>query len=299
MNLAIQGHSYRGNEVISYLERLGGKNPYGCTGLGTLCAYRIIDGNIQVVTIEDLFKSNEYILYSLEGILAKFPYKVGDKVIYEDKIREITKMVWEEQTNTVAYKLDNKLYCNVINKLQPYKEETTKERQYKELRIPLDDGDKLATEATINGNKILPPNGYLIGKITQMDNGMLVEYVKQKPQYPKTYEECCDILQLEHTFELKDLTIDEERLTDSFIRLKRCRDTYWKIAGVQMGLGKPWQPDWDNKENTKYCITTINRQIKTITTDVFNYFLAFPTEEMRDALYENFKDLIETCKELL
>lgn len=44
MNLAIQGHSYRGNEVISYLERLGGKNPYGCTGLGTLCAYRIIDG---------------------------------------------------------------------------------------------------------------------------------------------------------------------------------------------------------------------------------------------------------------
>ena len=299
MNLAIQGHSYRGNEVISYLERLGGKNPYGCTGLGTLCAYRIIDGNIQVVTIEDLFKSNEYILYSLEGILAKFPYKVGDKVIYEDKIREITKMVWEEQTNTVAYKLDNKLYCNVINKLQPYKEETTKERKYKELRIPLDDDDKLATEATINGNKILPPNGYLIGKITQMDNGMLVEYVKQKPQYPNTYEECCDILQLEHIFELKDLTMDEEKLIDSFIRLKRCRDTYWKIAGVQMGLGKPWQPDWDNKENTKYCITTINRQIKTITTDVFNYFLTFPTEEMRDAFYENFKDLIETCKELL
>ena len=299
MNLAIQGHSYRGNEVISYLERLGGKNPYGCTGLGTLCAYRIIDGNIQVVTIEDLFKSNEYILYSLEGILAKFPYKVGDKVIYEDKIREITKMVWEEQTNTVAYKLDNKLYCNVINKLQPYKEETTEERQYKELRMPLDDDDKLATEATINGNKILPPNGYLIGKITQMDNGMLVEYVKQKPQYPNTYEECCDILQLEHIFELKDLTMDEEKLIDSLIRLKRCRDTYWKIAGVQMGLGKPWQPDWDNKENTKYCITTINRQIKTITTDVFNYFLAFPTEEMRDAFYENFKDLIETCKELL
>ena len=26
---------------------------------------------------------------------------------------------------------------------------------------------------------------------------------------------------------------------------------------------------------------------------------AFPTEEMRDAFYENFKDLIEQCKELL
>lgn len=123
--------------------------------------------------------------------------------------------------------------------------------------------------------------------------------VRRKPQYPKSYEECCDILQLEHIFELKDLTMDEEKLMDSFIRLKRCRDTYWKIAGIQMGLRKPWQPDWENKENTKYCITTINRQIKTITTDVFNYFLAFPTSEMQDAFLENFKKLIEKCKELL
>ena len=123
--------------------------------------------------------------------------------------------------------------------------------------------------------------------------------VRRKPQYPKSYEECCDILQLEHIFELKDLTMDEEKLMDSFIRLKRCRDVYWKIAGEQMGLGKPWQPDWENKENTKYCITTINRQIKTITTDVFNYFLAFPTPEMKDAFLENFKKLIEKCKELL
>ena len=30
-----------------------------------------------------------------------------------------------------------------------------------------------------------------------------------------------------------------------------------------------------------------------------NKILAFPTEEMRDAFYENFKDLIEQCKELL
>ena len=50
--------------------------------------------------------------------------------------------------------------------------------------------DKLATEATIMGKKILPPDGYLVGKITQTDNGMLVEYVEKKPQYPKTYDEC-------------------------------------------------------------------------------------------------------------
>ena len=27
--------------------------------------------------------------------------------------------------------------------------------------------------------------------------------------------------------------------------------------------------------------------------------ITFPTEEMRDAFHENFKDLIESCKELL
>jgi hypothetical protein len=30
-----------------------------------------------------------------------------------------------------------------------------------------------------------------------------------------------------------------------------------------------------------------------------NHILVFPTAEMRDAFYENFKDLIESCKELL
>ena len=32
---------------------------------------------------------------------------------------------------------------------------------------------------------------------------------------------------------------------------------------------------------------------------VYNHILSFPTEEMRDAFYENFKDLIELCKEFL
>ena len=32
---------------------------------------------------------------------------------------------------------------------------------------------------------------------------------------------------------------------------------------------------------------------------LFNHLLVFPTEEMRDAFYENFKKEIEECKELL
>ena len=220
-------------------------------------------------------------------------------------------MVWEQQTNTVAYKLDDKLYCNVINKLQPYKEETMEERQYKELRMPLDDDDKLATEVTIDGNKILSPNGYLIGKITQVDNGMLVEYVKKQPQYPKTYEECCDILDIdvsrdiEHSEHLpfyKDINqydVGLLRYLRRFRKLLICRDAYWKIAGKQMGLDKPWEPDWNNDETLKYCIIIESDIISKQNFRTMQAAFAFPTEEMRDTFCKNFENLIENCKELL
>lgn len=49
----------------------------------------------------------------------------------------------------------------------------------KDLRLPPDQDDKLATEVSCNGWKLFPPEGFLIGKITQVDGGMLVEFVKK------------------------------------------------------------------------------------------------------------------------
>ena len=66
-----------------------------------------------------------------------------------------------------------------------------------------------------------------------------------------------------------------------------------------MGLGKPWGLDWCN-EKIKYCLVNIpiyGGVCKRQYTDI-KCILAFPTEEMRDAFYENFKDLIEKYKEL-
>ena len=65
-----------------------------------------------------------------------------------------------------------------------------------------------------------------------------------------------------------------------------------------MGLGKPWAPDWLD-DNLKPCIGTASNEIIKCTSYSDNTILAFPTEEMRDAFYENFKELIEQCKELL
>lgn len=83
------------------------------------------------------------------------------------------------------------------------------------------------------------------------------------------------------------------------IYLLICRDAYWKIAGEQMGLGKPWEPDWFNAVYTCTIICRSNKIVKDAGFDSDNRILVFPTEEMRDAFYENFKELIMKCKELL
>ena len=81
-------------------------------------------------------------------------------------------------------------------------------------------------------------------------------------------------------------------------KLLICRDAYWKIAGEEMGLGKPWKPDWNNGE-LKWCMSYSGNYIEFDQYKSKHHTLAFPTEEMRDAFYENFKELIEQCKELL
>jgi hypothetical protein len=127
----------------------------------------------------------------------------------------------------------------------------------------------------------------------------LRKFLTPKPSYPKTYEECCKVLCCKPIVGFAGLDDDEENLYGNFIALKRCRDAYWKIAGEEMELGKPWEPDW-NSLDKKYNIYNYRG---VISHDFFTVLdrcvLVFPTEEMQDAFYENFKKLIENCKELL
>ena len=124
-------------------------------------------------------------------------------------------------------------------------------------------------------------------------------YFVKKNKYPKTYEECCNILGVEDRE--NGYCGYEYELLGEFQQLLICRDAYWKIAGEQMGLGKPWKPDWgENDSGYRYCIS--NQSNKIVLSNEWlgeNYILSFPTEEMRDEFYENFKDLIDKCKELL
>ena len=142
------------------------------------------------------------------------------------------------------------------------------------------------------------PEGYIFkDENDNVINATKIILEKKKKEYPKTYKECCDILGLD--------TMDNDAKGYKWLLIIRlqelliARDAYWKIAGEEIGLGKSWEPDWMNENQYKYCIYNNSSNTQKDELISTNAFLAFPTAEMRDAFYDNFKKLIENCKELL
>ena len=125
------------------------------------------------------------------------------------------------------------------------------------------------------------------------------ECINKKPVYPKltNLSECKEILGEKDMYQ--SVSGYKGELLTNFQLLFIFRDVYLKIAGEQIGLGKPWEPDWSTKNERKYVIEVYCNNVRKNSQGYSNTLLAFPTEEMRDAFYENFKDLIYSCKELL
>ena len=128
----------------------------------------------------------------------------------------------------------------------------------------------------------------------------LRRFLTPKPKYPKTYEVCCKVMGVSE-FEYNHTGTKmwyRHKLMSTLDNLILCRDAYWKIAGEEMGLGKPWKPSDYDYITGRFCIFVHKGNI-ICDTPAQDCILTFPTEEMRDAFYKNFKELIEECKELL
>ena len=136
------------------------------------------------------------------------------------------------------------------------------------------------------------PNNYIFkDENGNVINAQKIVLEKKKKEYPKTIEECKDKTVAGSGYKTASLLTQLERLLI-------CRDAYWKIAGEEMGLDKPWKP----KDSSGYCTYAIihhTGHIRKSRPCADSALLEFPTEEMRDAFYENFKELIASVKELL
>lgn len=111
-----------------------------------------------------------------------------------------------------------------------------------------------------------------------------------KKTYPNTINDCYNLLE------------DDELVSPTpmrkFQELINARNAYWKLHGEEMGLGKPWEPNWTSFEGYP-AIYMYRYQITLSVARDVHHCLVFPTEEMRDIFYKNFRKDIEECKEFL
>ena len=289
--LAIKGHATRGKEVIEILEMLGGKISNECgyeDGFTIQYAFFIDTNENSFIDGFVLCDKNSagFSIFTLEEFLEKFPYKVGDKVIVSEtqKIVTIEGMSWRNEICEVVYETcynnDCVAFYSAIE-LQNYEEFISEQifTIWKKYSLP-------------EGYEFHDDKGNVINTST-------IELVKKQPEYPKTYEECHELMVQWKEYDCNpnsELILCESPIHD-FCKLIVARNIYWKIAGEQMGLGKSWKQDYDDR-----CFIIANNNGNIHTYEYHgsnNVILAFPTAEMRDAFYENFKDLIEECKVFL
>ena len=313
--LAIKGHVSRGKEVIELFKMMGGCECGYCGGVMD-CYYYIS----QFGNIEASFKPYEfetYIVYTLEEFLEKYPFKVGDKIFLYDNITEgcVTGMEWDENKGTVKYCVytSAEYWCDVKELLKWNAEFLVNKEKGEEVGKMLVD----ITLSHLHRNHLEDVLTELLNHIKNTPKEELerefeeikewsnvgptveefmtfCECVNKKTKYPTTYAECKEMLP-------ENVYYGYSRFM-TLQKLIICRDVYWKIYGEQMGLGEPWEPKFGkiilfSIKFYLYQDSFILHKGEYSSSD--NCILVFPTEEMRDVFYENFKDLIEQCKELL
>ena len=275
--LAIKGHSTRGKEVIELLEMMGGKNIHKHDGKANAYSYFIFGPTI-LCDMFSITENDDFKIFTLEEFLEKYPFKVGDKVVYtkfgdncDDYPVTIESMKWTG--TTIEYTFNDCVTCLA-----------------KDLKMWNGEPDAVISGIYLNSCDYADEVELNLGDYEiEVRDGKTYAVLK-KPKYPTTYDECCGTLNA-------DEFVGYELITN-FPKLINARNAYWKIAGEQMGLGKPWEPNWTTFEG----IPAIFRFRYNIVCDYVkdqHCLLVFPTTEMRDAFYENFRDLIKSCKEFL
>ena len=204
--------------------------------------------------------------------MSELKYKIGDKVTLTNG----DTMTVDQINDKFKWYLmrEDPLNCYTDEMIEGLVEEETK---------PID----FTIKATDTKGKveIVIPDGYSY----VIENDKLYFITEKKDvTYPNTYEECCEIIHSDPKFYV-DTHLYSGTL-EALYKLFICRDAYWKIAGEEMGLDKPWEPDWNDEKQDKY---GFHDEVKY--TIINSATFVFPTLEMRDAFKDNFDSYIEIC----
>ena len=294
IKLAIKFEKERKNDIIKLLEYFGGKNNI-CGGFpGDTYCYIDLDGNINVMHSWNS-RIMDFDRFDYLEFIKKIQFIPGDKVTVnlpgfeEHPEKEVGELIWNSKSKSIAYSMrcedeGKEIYSPDV--LDPVVKEVTVNNiedfltDKKISSINFQDQEHYSDEVELclsDKHEIKEKNGKWF-------------VVKKKPELPKTHEECCRVLGI--TDVISGYCGYKQQLLGAFQELLVCRDAYWKLAG-------DWKPDWNNDEIIKYCIIVDSGIISKQNFRNSQFIFAFSTKEMCDVFYENFKDLIEKCKELL
>ena len=181
--LAIKGHSTRGKEIIELLEMLGGKNCYNFSGFDGY-AYYVIEGcQNEIRAGEYIFGDEDMHFFTLEEFYEKYPFKVGDKVVYikygdncDDYPVIIESMKWTG--TTIEYTFNDCVTCLA-----------------KDLKMWNGEPDVVISGIYLNSYDYADEVELNLGDYEIEVRDGRTYAVKKKPKYPTTYEECFN----EHT----------------------------------------------------------------------------------------------------
>ena len=292
VKIAIQGHSKRGKEVIQILESLGGKNLKKWHGDGDIRDGFFIDndGNIKFDNLPKGYK-----LYTLEEFEKEFPFKIGDKVIYDYASNSVGTIVDIKFDDNIPYRVDIKgTICTCgTSMLKPYKE------MKEERNITL----------TLEKAKEWYKKG---GELREIALQAFTEKELTKVDLPKTWEEFCGNYPIKEgesyagdSSEIythcksngeRDSELDRNMCPTpksaeahlALIQLEQLRDCYRGLFVTVTGM-----PVW--------CIIRHNGilVISPRTWGMNETFLSFQSKEVAEEYLKNFKPLIEKAGDLI
>lgn len=263
MKIAIQGHPFRGKEVIQILESLGGKNTDGLEG--TYNTFYYIDDENE---IGDDHKKNfppTYKLYTLEEFEKEFPFKIGDKVKHITSTCIIRKYCYIN--NKPVYEVESMEFGIIatipVEMLEPYK----KMKEERNITLTLDK----AKEWYKRGGEL---KEIALQAFTEKELNPLP---RSWEEYGMKYGSCC--------FSTRYTNIPLKY--DALLKLEQLRDC-WRQG---------WKPEWKN--SVKYAIKWDTDNLTIYTAKIIHSFLVFPTKEMAEEFLECFRDLIEKAGDLI
>lgn len=274
--LAIRGDHFKKDDIIKLLEELGGTNTSNLDGSDPGAYYYIGGGSEgEILSSRGSGRILGIECFTLDEFLEKYPFRVGDEVLYDDNIVEICGMLWQFGDILYYFYYNGVLRCGSKDSFKP-----------KEMIEGLIWSAPKDTESLM----IDIPRGYEFAGID--DDKQQVVFTKIQPNYPKTYEECCEILGYEP--DMHTVTGYNAELIENFQTLKLCRDAYWKIAG-------DWMPITDQAivNPTTYHVLPDGSVSLCCCSSSNKKLLLFPTEDMAIAFSKNFKNLIDSCQDLL